>query len=287
MCRFVLYLGEQISLGSLLTEPTNSIIHQSFHSHEREEPLNGDGFGVAWYEPEGGIPAVFKEISPAWNSLNLHNLARVTRSSCVLAHVRAASPGLPVIQLNCHPFSAGVLTFMHNGTLGGFRHLKRPLQQSLREETYLDIHGSTDTEHLFALIRESFDAASEEAGPTRRLASALVSGIRRAEDLRKELGIDEPSLLNLVLCDGKRAVATRYVSDPAMASNSLYLHQGQRYQCENGLCRMQPADSSSTSTAVIVASEPLSQDNGWQAVPENHLVSIDESLHIESVPIEL
>ncbi|MFQ5353611.1 MAG: class II glutamine amidotransferase, partial [Thermodesulfobacteriota bacterium] len=61
MCRFVLYLGEDVALNSLITEPENSIIHQSFHSHERAEPLNGDGFGVAWYAPEvGEEPAVFK-----------------------------------------------------------------------------------------------------------------------------------------------------------------------------------------------------------------------------------
>ncbi|MCB1034925.1 MAG: class II glutamine amidotransferase, partial [Acidobacteria bacterium] len=105
MCRFALYLGDEILVSSLVTEPSNSIIHQSFHSHLREEPLNGDGFGVAWYIPGGTEPAVFKEVNPAWNSLNLHSLARVTRSHCLMAHVRAASPGLPVTQLNCHPFA--------------------------------------------------------------------------------------------------------------------------------------------------------------------------------------
>ncbi len=52
MCRFALYLGSPIHVSSLITDPANSIIHQSFHSHEREEPLNGDGFGLAWYVPE-------------------------------------------------------------------------------------------------------------------------------------------------------------------------------------------------------------------------------------------
>ena len=60
MCRFVLYLGSPILARSLLTDPTHSIIHQSFHSHERKEPLNGDGFGMAWYMPElTPEPAVF------------------------------------------------------------------------------------------------------------------------------------------------------------------------------------------------------------------------------------
>jgi hypothetical protein len=51
MCRFTLYLGPPITLGSLLTEPSHSLIKQSFQSREREEPLTGDGFGVAFYVP--------------------------------------------------------------------------------------------------------------------------------------------------------------------------------------------------------------------------------------------
>ena len=49
MCRLAVYLGEKLLISSLVTEPVHSILHQSFHIHEREEPLNGDGFGIAWY----------------------------------------------------------------------------------------------------------------------------------------------------------------------------------------------------------------------------------------------
>ncbi len=76
MCRFALYLGREITISSLVTEPANSIIHQSFHSHERAEPLNGDGFGLAWYAPElTEEPDLFKKVTPAWNNLDLLNLA--------------------------------------------------------------------------------------------------------------------------------------------------------------------------------------------------------------------
>ena len=97
MCRFALYLGREIAISSLVTEPANSIIHQSFHSQEGREPLNGDGFGLAWYVPEvSARPALFKDNIPAWSNQNLLNLAKVTRSGCVLAHIRAATPGIPV-----------------------------------------------------------------------------------------------------------------------------------------------------------------------------------------------
>ena len=47
MCRFAVYLGDETRVSSLVTEPVNSIIHQSFHNHEHAEPLNDDGFGIA------------------------------------------------------------------------------------------------------------------------------------------------------------------------------------------------------------------------------------------------
>src|SRR3954471_19482598 len=92
MCRFVLYLGPRARLSSLIVDPGHSLIRQSVHSREREEPLNGDGFGVGWYARDlAPEPAVFRSITPAWNNRNLQNLARVVASDCVLAHVRAAT----------------------------------------------------------------------------------------------------------------------------------------------------------------------------------------------------
>ena len=49
MCRFVMYMGNPLRLDLLTTRPSHSIIHQSYNAREREEPLNGDGFGIAWY----------------------------------------------------------------------------------------------------------------------------------------------------------------------------------------------------------------------------------------------
>ena len=69
MCRFALYLGPDIPIASLVTEPANSIIHQSFHSHLREEPLNGDGFGLAWYPSrEAPLPFLKRSARPGATS---------------------------------------------------------------------------------------------------------------------------------------------------------------------------------------------------------------------------
>ena len=289
MCRFALYLGHEITLGSLVTEPESSIIHQSYHSHEREEPLNGDGFGVAWYPPGRGEPALFKDVSPAWNNMNLLHLAPVVSSSCILAHIRAASPGLPVTQLNCHPFTCGPYAFMHNGDVGGFKSWRRRLLEGLTDEGFASIQGSTDSEQVFAvamdsLRRQDAEPATADTAPRERMATALLEAIRRVEELRAAAGVEETSCtLNLVLTDGIEAVVTRYVAADARA-NSLYVHTGKRYVCEDGMCRMLEHETSRG--AVLVASEPLSPDPGWESVPSNHLLLIDAELGVETREIQ-
>ena len=177
MCRFVLYLGPPLVLSTLITEPANSMIHQSFHSHERKEPLNGDGFGVAWYQRElSDEPGVFRSITPAWSNHNLLDLARVTRSTCILAHVRAATPGMAVTETNTHPFAWGPYAFMHNGEIGGFHQIKRRLLARLSDEAFDRIGGTTDSEHFFALLG---DRLRERAAGAARTVSASTRSAPR------------------------------------------------------------------------------------------------------------
>ena len=285
MCRFALYLGAEITVSSLVTEPIYSIIHQSFHSHEREEPLNGDGFGLAWYVPEMAKgPAIFKDVTPAWNNINLLNLARVTRSSCIMAHVRAASPGLAVTQLNCHPFSWGLFAFMHNGVVAGFQRVRRALLERLSDEAFHLIRGSTDTEYVFALFVDHYRRISAGQGRIEAMATALTAAIAAVEELAQEARVTAPSLLNLAVSDGSCAVVSRYISRDPEKANSLYVHTGSRYVCSDGLCRMM--EPGTGTGAVIVASEPLSEDEGWMRVQPNCLLLVHKDLKVEMRDIE-
>ena len=180
MCRFTLYLGPDIRLSSLLLEPTHSLIRQSTHSREREEPLNGDGFGVGWYARElSGEPAVFRSITPAWNNRNLHNLARVVASDCILAHVRAATQSSGVNEANCHPFRYQQYLFMHNGDVGNFRHVRRRMLDSVCDEAYSNVYGSTDSECFFALCIDRKSGAVQKDISSLDLFTSKTSARRR------------------------------------------------------------------------------------------------------------
>lgn len=285
MCRFVLYHGSPLPISSLITEPVHSIIKQSVHADETDEPLNGDGFGVAWYAPEiSPRPAAFRSVTPAWSNLNLLDLTRVTRSGCVLAHVRAATAGQPVIETNCHPFTHGRFTFMHNGDVARFRQIRRRILDDLSDQAFGAIRGSTDSEHLFGVFLDEVDGAELDKAPDRgeALARALERAVHRVVVLSEEMktivppepGVeDDNSWVNVAVSDGVVSAAIRTTTSP-LEPSSLYVHHGRRYVCEQGVCRM--IEPEAGHGAVIISSERLSDDEGWMKVPRDSVVIVRE-----------
>jgi predicted glutamine amidotransferase len=250
----------------------------------REEPLNGDGFGLAWYVPEiSPEPAQFRSIQPAWNNVNLLHLARVSRSPVVLAHVRAATNGFGVTESNCHPFAAGQFAFMHNGSVANFHKLKRRLRENLSDNAYLSIHGTTDSEHLFALFCDHVKRLQHNSSVD-IMAAALTATLADIERLTAAVGATRRSLVNVAVTDGQCAVASRFTTDDSEGL-SLYIRTGEKFVCDEGVCRMQ--DNRDEHATVIVASEPLTEEPGWKEIPRNHIVLIDADHRAEIRGIDL
>ncbi|MEM7052984.1 MAG: class II glutamine amidotransferase [Pseudomonadota bacterium] len=278
MCRLTFYLGEPICMADLVTRPSNSLINQSTHARERPEPLNGDGFGVAWYPEFRTEPTLFKSKTPAWSNANLHELAEVAHSTCILAHIRASTSGkFDVSEANCHPFRSGRFSFMHNGDVRGFSRIRRALLASLSDEAFAVIRGTTDTEHLFAL---AVDYLAQQSGESscEMLANALEHTLKRVHELVAEHAAGTHLYLNLVLADGRHAAACRYSTDPNYI-DSLYYNVGGKFQCVDGRCMMSPDRGDSRS--VLISSEPLDADPSWQAVERNGFLMIDADRNLK------
>lgn len=284
MCRFVFYMGPPITLDLLTTRPEFSIIHQSYKSRMRTEPLNGDGFGVSWYVPDiSPVPAVFRSIQPAWNNNNLLELARVTRSGTILAHVRAATRGTGVAEANCHPFTSGNLAFMHNGSVAEFTRLKRHLQARLSDDCFASIRGTTDSEHIFALLQDQLRTMPGERS-AQRMANALEKTFHIIDELAAHEQTTRRAFLNVAVSDGRRAVISRASLGGAMPP-SLFIHVGKKYECDDGVCRM--VETTEAGRAVIVASEPLTEEPGWNPVPVNHAALIHTDLTVSFKELDL
>ena len=278
MCRFLGYVGGEILLADLISRPANSLIRQSYKSKERSEPLNGDGFGVGWYSPEVSDEAcVFTSITPAWSNRNLLNLAEHTKSECFFAHVRAASPGMLVSEINCHPFRHGRFMWMHNGIIEGFNSIKRRLRRSLPDRIYHWVEGTTDSEHAFAVF---LNLLGEKTGNSTAagLADGLVKTIRQLEEWSREAEITKPSIYNFAVTDGQNIVTVRYVSNPQIEPISLYFSKRGRYQLCDG--KLEIVECRDEESGIIIASERLTDDReNWTRVAPNHLVMIDRDLN--------
>jgi predicted glutamine amidotransferase len=270
MCRFTLYLGPPIRLDSLLMEPDHSLIRQSTHSRERDEPLNGDGFGVGWYATHfTREPAVFRSITPAWNNRNLHNLCRVVASDCILAHVRAATQSSGVNEANCHPFRFRQQLFMHNGDVGSFRAVRRRMMETVCDEAFSNVYGSTDTEHFFAVLIDELIRGGHEGDAADTMAGAMRKAIMRVIDLVARYGGGEPSYLNCALADGENAVVSRFTDSREHPPESLYYFVGDLYPRAE---IEETVEKGADTPALIVSSERLTPGPEWQKIPDNHMV---------------
>lgn len=270
------YKGSKpIILSKLMTEPSHSILTQSYDSRLRLDTrrnVNGDGFGVGWYTDAhlGADPCIFTSTLPAWNCENLARLSPKTCSHLIFGHVRATTEGA-LAESNCHPFQHNTLMFMHNGNIGSWKYVKRPLADSLNDQWYLGVKGGTDSEWAFALFldtleREGVDPGAEPEGGfgpkvLRRAMKKTIAKINafvRAVPAEHHLADAETrSLLNFAVTDGHSVVVTRYVSSKTDEAASLYYSSGTDWVEGNikGHFKMERRDKASD--LVLVASEPL------------------------------
>jgi glutamine amidotransferase len=277
MCRFIAYVGNPILLDDVLFKPKNSLIQQSIHAREADEPLNGDGFGVGWYAQEiDPTPAVFVSIQPAWNDRNLKYLAPKIRSNCFFAHVRAASTG-DVSYVNTHPFHYKRFLFMHNGVIAGFEQIKRYLRRQLSDEAYNWIQGQTDSEHMFALFIDLFFKHKGHF-VAEDIAAAFQETIARIHMLQKKHKIRGINYINVAITDGKNIVAIRYVSDKNVHAPSLYFSEGSHYEYYDHISRMLPGKDNENGAVLVVSEKLTNHTADWREIPVNYILLVHDDL---------
>ena len=262
MCRLLAYLGSSISLENLLYNHEHSLIVQSYQPQEMiSGTVNADGFGVGWYHAQKDTePYTYKSSLPIWNDVNLPSLSRYIESECVVSYVRSATLGQALDLSNCQPFQKERLLFIHNGKIDKFRQsLYRPIRNQLNDEIYQWINGTTDSEHIFALLLNEL-----QNNPGKSLEQALHLTLLKLKELTETY--NTYTLANVVVSDGNRLVASRFSVE--VQPPSLYWLQ----------------NDSTFSNSVIIASEPLFKGN-WNSFPENSILSVgkDCDIRIEQI----
>lgn len=179
MCRHLGWLGEPCSIASLVLDPPNALLVQSYAPRRQKHGLmNADGWGVGFYD--GGVARRWRSASPLWGDASFASIAPALRSGCVVAAVRSASVGMPIEATASAPFSDGQWLLSHNGLVD-----RAVLPASAKAES------TNDSALLAALI---FDRGLDALGDT----------------IGEVAAADPDARLNILAANGSRLLATRW-----------------------------------------------------------------------------
>jgi predicted glutamine amidotransferase len=131
--------------------------------------VHGDGWGVAFVDRPGDDPTVLVSAGSALDDQEFAAATGDRRSAATLVHLRWATSGLVVQPQNSHPFVADGLAMAHNGSIKPMG----PLDALLEPDVAASLHGTTDSERYFAVIRQHRRAAPNLAEAVRRAVAQL------------------------------------------------------------------------------------------------------------------
>ncbi|MEV5438496.1 ergothioneine biosynthesis protein EgtC [Streptomyces sp. NPDC052682] len=235
MCRHLAYVGPEEPLGRLLVEPAHGLYRQSWAPRrQRYGTVNADGFGVGWYAEGDPLPARYRRAGPIWADLSFADLARVVRTTALLAAVRDATLSGADAEAAAAPFAAGTWLFSHNGAVPGWPGSLAPLARTLPAQDLLSLEARNDSAFVWALVLARLRAGDEQG---QALADTVLEVAAAAPDAR----------LNLLLTDGHTVTATAW-------GDTLW-----------HLTR--------PGAGTVVASEPYDDDPHWREVPDRTLLT--------------
>jgi ergothioneine biosynthesis protein EgtC len=234
VCRHIAYLGPARSLADLLVDREHALLTQSWAPDDMRGggTVNVDGFGAGWYLAGAETPIRYRRSVPMWTDANFLALAGTVTSGAVLAALRSATVGMPVVDTACAPFTTGKWLFSHNGLVTGWPDSMAVLAAGLPVTDLLTMDAPTDSALLWALLRN-------------RVRSAGTPADAMADLVTEVAALAPGSRLNLLLTDGETVIGTAW---------------------DHALSVLRGADD------VVVASEPWDDDPRWQQVPDRHLV---------------
>jgi glutamine amidotransferase len=179
MCRHLGWLGQPVSVASLVLDQPYGLVVQSYSPRRQKHGLiNADGWGVGFFDQQ--TPRRWRSAAPLWGDASFASVAPALRSGCVVAAVRSATVGMPIEPSASAPFTDGDWLLSHNGVVD-----RAVLPPSAAAES------TVDSALLAALI---FDRGLDRFGET-----------------VTEVGAADPNArLNILAANGSRMLATTW-----------------------------------------------------------------------------
>ncbi|MCX6470443.1 MAG: ergothioneine biosynthesis protein EgtC [Corynebacteriales bacterium] len=246
MCRHLGYLGPAAAVGDVLHHGGHSLIVQSWAPNDMRcgAVANADGFGAAWWPESGSVgdpsepvaATSYRSAAPIWTDRTVDDVLTHTRSTAVLAAVRSATVGMPVVATASAPFVDGRWAFSHNGVVAGWPHSLAGLAAEVPVEDLLRLPAATDSAGLWMVVRHLL----RDHDP--------VEVLRRVVTVLDESG--PGSRLNLLLGDGTTlwGTAVHHSLSTSVTDDDVWVAS-------------EPLDS-----------DPHDGDRTWEPVPDRSLI---------------
>ncbi len=250
-----------------------AIVNYSLHEFAKHGGLtysNRSGWGIASFQ-EREVYLV-KEPKPASDSPWVAFIAEQNiESTCVIAHVRHATVGMPALH-NTHPFRRAlggrVHVFAHNGTLKAIHEM-----YSVADLAHQPI-GDTDSELAYCLLLERLERLWRPLGTVPPVEKRLevfteFSAEMRPFDSSNFLYADGDALFvhahRRIYEEGARFSAPR---PPGLSMrNCVACQQGPEWACDGLRVGLQDQRT------ILFASVPL-DEWGWEPLPEGTTIAV-------------
>ena len=269
MCRLYGFRAtEPTRLECSLVRAQNALMAQS--KRDREGLTHGHGWGVA--EHPDGVPFVEKQAWAAYHGEHFKKTAARLYARAAIAHVRRATVGPPSLE-NTHPFVHGVWLFAHNGTVPNFERVRERLLPALDEPHRSEIHGTTDSEHVFRYLLTLWQRHTD-----RPLIDTFRDGLEQVIAWAVEIDPAAKISLNVLWTNGDRLVGSRL-------NRTLWcLERDGIVPCE--ICGETHVHHNPQQPyrAVEIASEPITREP-WRQIPNGTVFTVDPDLRLRIEPM--
>ena len=116
MCRHLGWLGEPVTVASLVLDRPHGLLVQSYAPRRQKHGLmNADGWGVGFFD--GPEERRWRSAGPMWGDASFASVAPALRSGSIVAAVRSATIGMPIEPSASAPFTDGTWLLSHNGVV--------------------------------------------------------------------------------------------------------------------------------------------------------------------------
>jgi len=291
MCRlYALQATHPTCAACELLDAQNALLDQS--EQDTRGLSNPHGWGLASLV-DGTIRSV-RQVKPADESRKYREQALRLEGTTLLAHIRRATVGDPAHE-NTHPFRRESAALIHNGHVPAFETVRPRLLDRLSAQHRDRIRGTTDSEHVFALLlqlREEHPDAPIHA-VTRRAVQLLQSWCTDAPtdvhtgvsdvpfddlDTVDDTLIHRTLALNLLWTDGSWLGGARL-------NRSLWsLRRTRSYVCP--ICGEDHTDAPASAPyrACVLASERIT-DEDWTEVPNGSVFHVADDGVLDHYPL--